>query len=810
MKYFAFLCMFFLPAFLYSQKIDRNLWITDGGIYATYYDTLNSRLYIGGDFSYVGPNTGPFAKLDTVLGNKPDLTLPKINGTVLCITPDGNGGWYIGGNFIKVGDSLRHNLAHVTYSGEVDAWNPNTDERVFSIVLSGNAVFVAGFFYSIGGESISFLAKVDAATGAVDTNWRPNPNSSVRSLLLHEGSLYVGGSFSSIGGNSISCLAKLDTATGQSDSSWNPAPDYLVKTIASDDKYLYVGGNFFNMGTLPVKHLAKIRISDGEVVYPWGAQPDDFVESIVRVDSSLYIGGAFMSVSTVHSPRLAKIRTSDGNVSCWSVSADNNVYALYADKENDFLYIGGMFRKINDIPAFSLVRVSLSDGILDVGWRPNVRNFTYTGRNEQGHVYAISAYEGNIYFGGDFISCAGYNRTRLARFVSDTLDPNWIPTANGRILDILVDGETVYVGGEFTTVSGHTHNHMAALSASDGTLKDWMPDIDYKINSIACDDKYVYAAGYFWTVNGTSVNNLVKLDKKDATFVNTWQPDPDNEVHDIKLDGGYLYVAGSFITIGGKSMSYLARIDTNDAAVDTSWNPHPDWDTYSLAVTDSNVYVGGIFSQVGGQNIYYLAKLGKANALADTNWNPDPDNLVTVIKPDGNDIWVGGHFTAIAGVHRGYMAKLDAFNGSAATDFAPEFDYYVEDIEKASANKIYVAGTFSNLNSLPQPSLVSLEINLTAAEQEKSFAPLRYELSQNYPNPFNPTTTIQYTLEKSGFVTLEIYDALGRKVKTLVNGWKKKGVYREDFNAVNLASGIYFYTLRAGDFVITKKMILLK
>lgn len=88
--------------------------------------------------------------------------------------------------------------------------------------------------------------------------------------------------------------------------------------------------------------------------------------------------------------------------------------------------------------------------------------------------------------------------------------------------------------------------------------------------------------------------------------------------------------------------------------------------------------------------------------------------------------------------------------------------------------------------------------------------PTRYDLAQNYPNPFNPVTKIKYALPLAGNVSIKIYDVLGKEVITLVNEYKKEGVYMVDFNAGNLASGIYFYKLESNGFVDTKKMILMK
>ena len=94
--------------------------------------------------------------------------------------------------------------------------------------------------------------------------------------------------------------------------------------------------------------------------------------------------------------------------------------------------------------------------------------------------------------------------------------------------------------------------------------------------------------------------------------------------------------------------------------------------------------------------------------------------------------------------------------------------------------------------------------------EEKSEIPIENILSQNYPNPFNPVTTIAYEIQQTAFVTLKVYDILGREVATLVNDEKSSGSYEIQFSAEELTSGIYFYQLKAGEYSETKKMILLK
>jgi hypothetical protein len=88
--------------------------------------------------------------------------------------------------------------------------------------------------------------------------------------------------------------------------------------------------------------------------------------------------------------------------------------------------------------------------------------------------------------------------------------------------------------------------------------------------------------------------------------------------------------------------------------------------------------------------------------------------------------------------------------------------------------------------------------------------PEKFSLYQNYPNPFNPVTKISFDIAKQEFVSLKIFDALGRELNTLVNEVKAPGSYAIDFDGTNLPSGIYFYKLQTENYSGTKKMLLIK
>jgi len=98
----------------------------------------------------------------------------------------------------------------------------------------------------------------------------------------------------------------------------------------------------------------------------------------------------------------------------------------------------------------------------------------------------------------------------------------------------------------------------------------------------------------------------------------------------------------------------------------------------------------------------------------------------------------------------------------------------------------------------------------SGVEEISGSVPLQFELMQNYPNPFNPSTNIQFALLQRSFVRLEIFNSLGEKIETLIAEEFDTGTYNYDWNANGLPSGVYFYTLNAGNFIDTKKFVLLK
>ncbi|MFA5805875.1 MAG: T9SS type A sorting domain-containing protein [Melioribacteraceae bacterium] len=148
--------------------------------------------------------------------------------------------------------------------------------------------------------------------------------------------------------------------------------------------------------------------------------------------------------------------------------------------------------------------------------------------------------------------------------------------------------------------------------------------------------------------------------------------------------------------------------------------------------------------------------------------------------------------------------------GSATTDASGVARRTTNSSQSADLDAIIMVSFAGDANYSPKSGTGKLTITLVGVEKNQLDIPTKFDLSQNYPNPFNPTTTIKYDIPKSGFVTISVYDILGREIKVLVNEQKSPGHYQIIFDAKNLASGIYFYTIRTAGFTQIKKMILVK
>jgi hypothetical protein len=163
------------------------------------------------------------------------------------------------------------------------------------------------------------------------------------------------------------------------------------------------------------------------------------------------------------------------------------------------------------------------------------------------------------------------------------------------------------------------------------------------------------------------------------------------------------------------------------------------------------------------------------------------------------DPWVEFYNGAVD-MPAGYRTLIGNGNDHANSTNGAPFNYYNF---TDAAKQVYMneVARMAKLGKVEEPVSVA---------GSKNNIPNVYALEQNYPNPFNPTTTIEFALPKNSNVKIAVFDILGRLITKLVDGNLNAGYHKVQFNASNLASGVYFYRIEAGNFVKVKKLMLLK
>jgi hypothetical protein len=183
------------------------------------------------------------------------------------------------------------------------------------------------------------------------------------------------------------------------------------------------------------------------------------------------------------------------------------------------------------------------------------------------------------------------------------------------------------------------------------------------------------------------------------------------------------------------------------------------------------------------------------------------------------DVWIlqiAGNFDLVGAVALGGGAQAKNIFWQVAGQVTLESGSAMQGVILCQTQVVMITGASLNLGIALAQTQVTLQANTIVSPgnlsvvNDNSTTPQKFALEQNYPNPFNPSTIINFSLSRSGQVTLRVYDVLGREVSLLVNEKREAGVYEVKVDGSSLASGVYFYRLQAGDFVATKKFVLLK
>jgi hypothetical protein len=380
--------------------------------------------------------------------------------------------------------------------------------------------------------------------------------------------------------------------------------------------------------------------------------------------------------------------------------------------------------------------------------------------------------------------------------------------------------DTLYLaGGSPATVSSDTVIRYA-INSGNWSMGRNLPAPKAEGSLVKCGNALYYLGG--GTNNATTTNTTYKYTPSEGWTTVAPIPTP--------VNGATAHCWGDsviFVVSGGWS-SYSTTVQFYRPASDT-WGTSTSLPTgagrrsYAGGISGNKIIVAGGYSGSFRKDVV-IGTIG-ANATTIT-WAAGPNVPLRgsgSSRPGG--IAVNQKFYFVTGETDPAPAKQDSiyvydFGTSAWTSqiFTGRGTYSVSNYFNAVAatilanNKVrvYISGGSLSTVTTSKMFVLADQCSVTGDPNNNSQIPNEYKLEQNYPNPFNPVTKINYEIPKQGFVTLKVYDIMGREVQTLVNETKQAGTYSIDFNGMQLTSGVYFYKLETAGFSDMKKMMLIK
>ncbi|MBN8247120.1 MAG: hypothetical protein J0L84_06715 [Verrucomicrobia bacterium] len=694
---FAALILASPPDPLAAQPAPRPLpdfWHPDGPVYAL--SSLGETLYLGGNFTYVGPINGSVGAANASDGTV-TFQLPELEGDVLAIARSAAGDLYLGGNFTLSRGGYT-NLVRILPNGQLDPWfRPYPTGPVRALALgSGHTLYVGGDFQRISGTTRRFLTGLDATSGAANA-WAPACQAAVHVLTVSGDTVFVGGKFTSLGGQSRSRLGSLDATTGAV-TPWNPGASggtAEVRALLVDGDLVYVGGVFTICGGKPRNRIAAVDAAG--MATAWdpnaGGASGVAVNALASSGDTVLVGGSFSSIGGANRANLAGIDPASGlALTEFSADTDGAVTALAAG--DDGLLVGGAFRTVGGVPRRGLARLAAATA-------PGVTALARTG--------------GQVDFAGRFASFGGVLRDRLAALDGATGRANgWNPGADRDVLALAASADTIYAGGLFTTVGGEPRNRLAAVHAN-GQILPFNPGVTATaangVLALSHAQNQLVVGGGFTAV-GTSNRNGLALLNLPAGSVAAWDPNArGGAVRTVLPHGGLVYVGGDFTSVAGTNRRFLAAIGAVTATNARAFNAGPSARVQSLQLVDDALYVGGEFTSIGGLSRNRLALLDAATGLASPSWNPgiglSGQLRVTALLVSGEVLNLGGTFTSAGGEFRTNAGSLFRSTGTA-TAWNPAPNGIVRALLRMPG-KLIVAGEFTTAAGRSAPFLAAYD-----------------------------------------------------------------------------------------------------
>ncbi len=840
-----------------SGLVDPN-WNPNANDWISAIAISGTDIYVAGGFTTInGQSRNRIAKLNDTNGNVDPIWNPNADNFVNTLAVSGSD-IYVGGAFTTIGGQSRNRIAKLNSTdGAADLnWNPNANNFINTVAVSGSNIYVGGVFTTIGGQSRNRIAKLNSTDGAADLNWNPNANGNIRAIKVNGNDIYVGGGFTTISGQSRNRLTKLNDTNGIADPMWNPNANNEVYTLAISGNDICVGGNFTTIKGQSRIRIAKLNNFDGTAYPSWNPSTNFTVSVIANNGNDIYVGGNFTLINQDPHTFAALFRSEFVNTTPIFVSPTpscGNVFTVDIGHPLSFT-VAAQDADAGDMVSLSVIGLpsgSSMSPVLPASGNPASSDFSWTPTLADVGTY-------NLTYEITDNQSAPVSCSFTIEVINDNVAPVFVePTPTcGTTLN-------AYVGEEFSfTVNASDVDAGDILNLSSGNLPTGAvmnPELPMDGNPISSQ--------FFWTPDlasvGTHTVTYAVTDNYSDPVICSFSIEViNNNIAPVFIsptpacDSTLTADVGSpfsfTITAEDVNIGDVVVLSSSTLPVGSTMDPvlpltgNPVTSLFSWAPTSADIGMHQIVYTISDiQNYQTVCSLTVEVVdvppppqmpcpLSQGYWKNHTGNWPASAVPmmlgttnSYDDLQLLSIFnSAVRGdasiilAHQLIAAKLNVANGSPVPVSVANA---ITDADAAIADLVIPAGIKSN------SSLRSTMISLAAILDDYNNGLLttdctqmgknglselepvtEYALFSNFPNPFNPTTKISWQAPVDGHQSLKVYDVLGNEVAVLVDEFRIAGRYEATFDASNLASGIYVYRLQAGEFMETKKMILMK
>lgn len=749
-RYFPVIFACFFSAALLGQQIDTAHWITNGPVYAL--AQHNGKLYMGGDFTQVSPRTGGFVPTDSATGSV--QSWPQVNGAVYTIAPDDSGGFFVGGDFSRVGHYSISNFFHVDSLGVLDlSLLPDPDGPVYAIEKNSFYLYVAGDFTGIAGQPRLRGACLDLKHDSL-MPWDAGADAVIYDIEIDSAdqSMAIGGDFLHAGGNARYRVAKVDLYWGHTlnypsvNGPWalpfiNGAVHSICISNATNEAF--IGGDFTSVGSDPYVGISKLNRVTGAAA-AFNPNVDGSVYDIHVIGSNVFFAGNFTHVGGYPRGRLASVSHTTALLNPWNPSVNGPVRSLIRD--NGKWIVCGDFNIIAGQNRYNIAVMDTSSGYTIDPYAPMVNGPVWTAYRDFGRLFIGGSFSG---IGGSF--CKNLCRLDMQSGVAD----NWYPSMANDVRTLAVNGNRLFVAGNFNSVGVDTRSHLCAFDLFTDQLLPFNPGCDGLVRTFAFQGDTIFMGGNFATLAGLARSNLGAVLYSSASAA-AWSPAVEGTVNALELTPQGIVVAGYFSQVANVMRNNIARVHTITGITDQYWDPDVDDGIYQLVPYGGSYFIGGWFQQVASAAHPYFCNLDPATEQAG-GFNGQVNNFVRLLHLEGNTLFACGSFGVVQNSASHGFAAYDLTNYSIRN-----FNPYIDGTGFAmssTTNKLYVGGSFLHADGELQPNLAVFDITAVTGLPEQ-------ELVENtlvvFPNPATDELNIRLSATEKG--TLLIRDALGRVV----------------------------------------------